>query len=70
MTDPHFADEKMRLIIRARIVELYDTYGAAAFQLPGVQKALDLLLDAGEGMRVIQARHTEDEAGAGRPRSG
>jgi hypothetical protein len=44
---------------------LYDTCGLAAFQSPGVQKAIDLLLDAGEGIRVIQARHTEDEAGGG-----
>jgi hypothetical protein len=35
-----------------------------------VQKAIDLLLDAGEGIRVIQAQHTQDEAGAGRPQSG
>jgi hypothetical protein len=70
MTDPNFVDEKMRLIIRARIVELYDSHGLAAFQFPGVQKAINLLLDAGEGMRVIQARYTQDEAGAGRPRSG
>lgn len=60
----------MRLITRARIVELYDTYGLAAFRFPGVQKAIDLLLDAGEGIRVIQAQHTQDEAGAGRPQSG
>jgi len=52
-------------IICARIIELYDTCGLAAFQSPGVQKAIDLLLDAGEGIRVIQARHTEDEAGGG-----
>jgi hydrogenase maturation factor len=60
MTDPDFVDEKMRLIIPARIVELYDSYGLAAFQFPGVQKAIDLLLDADEGIRIIQAQHTED----------
>jgi hypothetical protein len=70
MTDPHFVDEKIRLSIRARIVELYDGHGLAAFRFPGVQKAIDLLLDAGEGIRVIQARHTEDEAGDGRPQCG
>jgi hypothetical protein len=70
MTDPHFVDEKMRLTIRARIVKLYDSHGLAAFQLPGVQKAIDLLLDAGEGLRVIQAQHSRDEAAGGHPRSG
>jgi hypothetical protein len=44
----------MRLIIRGRIVEPYDTHGLAAFRFPGVQKATDLLLDAGEGLRVIR----------------
>jgi len=46
---PHFVDENMCRIIRARIVELYDRDGLAAFQFPGVQEAIGLLLDAGEG---------------------
>jgi hypothetical protein len=33
MSDPHLVDEKMLLIIRARIVE-YDCHGLAAFQFP------------------------------------
>jgi hypothetical protein len=43
---PHFVDAAMRQAIRARILELYDRHGSAAFRLPGVQKAIDLLLDA------------------------
>jgi hypothetical protein len=43
---PHFVDEAMRQAIRARIVELYDRHGLKAFRFPGVQKAIDLLVDA------------------------
>jgi hypothetical protein len=67
---PHFPDEKIRLIIPARIVELYDRHGNAAFPFPRVQKAIRLLLDAGEGEAAIRRSRRAVEAGDGRPRSG
>ena len=36
MTLPSFLDAAMQKAIRARIVELYDRHGLAAFQLPEV----------------------------------
>jgi hypothetical protein len=67
---PHFVDDRLRQIIRARIVELYDSHGLAAFQFPGVQKAIDLLLDAGEGEAAIQRSRGAAKAAASRPQSG
>jgi hypothetical protein len=45
MSTDHFIDAKTAKMIRARILELYATHGDKAFRLPGVQKAIDLLLD-------------------------
>jgi hypothetical protein len=67
---PHFVDDRMCQIIRARIVELYDSHGLAAFRFPGVQKAIDLLLDAGEGEAAIRRSRRGAEAGGGRPLPG
>ena len=47
-------------IIRARSVELYDIHGLRAFQLPGVQQAIDLLLDAGEGRAACRSLEYDD----------
>ena len=60
----------MRVIIRARTVALYDRRGLAAFQVPGVQLAIGLLLDAGEGPAAIRRLRRAADAGDGRPRSG
>jgi hypothetical protein len=46
MTADHFIDAKTEQMMRARIIELYDRHGLKAFRLPGVQQAIDLLLDA------------------------
>ena len=46
----------MRLIIHARIVELYDRHGLEAFGLPGVQQSIDLLLNADPRTRLNQAQ--------------
>jgi hypothetical protein len=50
--NPHFVDDAMRQAIRARIVELHDRHGLTAFRLPGVQQAIDLLLDADSATRL------------------
>jgi hypothetical protein len=46
MTELHFVDAKTRHAIRARILELHASHGDAAFRMPGVQKAMALLVDA------------------------
>jgi hypothetical protein len=39
----HLLDDKTAQAIRARILELYDLYGSAAFSLPSVRRAINFL---------------------------
>ena len=59
MTIPSFLDAAMQKAIRARIVELYDRHALAAFQLPEVKKAIELLLDADPASRLSPEKLAE-----------
>jgi hypothetical protein len=59
MIEPHFVDPAMKKAIRARILELYYQHGLAAFQLPEVKKAIDLLLDADPATRLSPVKLAE-----------